>query len=59
LAGALAGIYFTPIATPAKNVPAWAGLFALVGVIAANVVVLIIHEITKTTPLPNDESKIA
>lgn len=59
MAGALGGVYFTRIANPAKDFPVWVGLFALLGVIVANVVALIITEITKTTQLPNDESKIA
>ena len=43
------GVNFARIANPAKDFPAWVGVFALVGVITANAFVLIIHQITKTT----------
>jgi hypothetical protein len=47
LAGGLGGVYFTPIAKPAQDFPVWVCLFALLGIMAANVVFLIITEITQ------------
>jgi len=58
--GALVGINFARIANPAKDFPVWLGVFALVGMIAANVVLIIIHDLSKTAKQqPNNESKIA
>ena len=56
----MVGINFARIANPAKDFPVWLGVFALVGMIAANVVLIIIHDLSKTAKQqPNNESKIA
>ncbi len=59
LAGAVGGIYFTAIANPPEDFSNWIGMFAILGIIAANLIVLIIYEITKTTEAPENASEIA
>ncbi len=59
LAGAVGGIYFTAIANPPEDFPNWIGLFAILGVIAANLIFLVIYEIAKTTEPPEKASEIA
>jgi hypothetical protein len=57
LIGAFLGVYVTPIAHPAEGISIWIGLFALAGVIAANVVAIIVTEIAKSFMEPNETPK--
>ena len=46
--GAIAGALFTKLANPPEGFLNWIGLFALIGVIVANLILLIIYEISKS-----------
>jgi hypothetical protein len=48
LFGAIAGVLFTRIANPPEGFLYWIPLFAMFGVIAANLVLLIVYAISKS-----------
>ena len=47
LLGAIAGIFFTRIADPPEGFLNWIVLFAMLGVIVANLILLIVYKILK------------
>ena len=48
LLGAIGGVIFTWIANPPVDFGIWIGLFAMVGVIVANLILLILVELSKS-----------
>jgi uncharacterized membrane protein len=58
LAGAMGGIYFTAIANPPEDFSNWIVLFAIFGIIVANLIFLVIYEIAKTSGAPENASEI-
>ena len=45
--GAVAGVLFTRIANPPEGFLYWIPLFAMFGVIVANLILLVVYEISK------------
>ncbi len=48
LFGAIAGALFTKVANPPEGFLNWIVLFAMLGVIVANLILLIVYEISKS-----------
>ncbi|MCL4429383.1 MAG: hypothetical protein M1167_01400 [Chloroflexi bacterium] len=47
MAGAIGGIYFTAVANPPTDFSYWLPLFGLLGVIVANLALLIVYKMSK------------